>query len=73
MGKPGVVQQGGILAKNKDGLTALQITNQVGDRMRGSVLYLLQKEGKKSQKKANPAGGRIGLVDFLKNSTQSPG
>ena len=51
-----------ILSENKDGLTSLQIANLLGDRMRGSVLYRLQKEGKIRQKKAILASGRIGLV-----------
>ena len=54
-----------ILAENKDGLTSLQIANLLGDRMRGSVLYRLQKEGKIRQKKAILASGRIGLVYVL--------
>jgi hypothetical protein len=54
-----------ILAENKDGLTSLQIANLLGDRMRGSVLYRLQKEGKIKQKKAILPSGRIGLVYVL--------
>ena len=54
-----------ILEPNKDGLSALQIANQMGDRIQGGVLFRLQKAGKIKQKKAILANG-VGLVYVLK-------
>jgi hypothetical protein len=53
-----------ILEQNKDGLTALQIANQLGDRIQSGVLSRLQRAGKIKQKKAILAKG-IGVIYVL--------
>lgn len=54
-----------ILEQNKDGLTSHQIATLLGERMRGGLLYRLQKEGKIEQKKAILTNGNIGFVYVL--------
>lgn len=53
-----------ILEHNKDGLTALQIANLLGDRIQSGLLSRLQKAGKIEQKKAILTKG-IGVVYVL--------
>jgi hypothetical protein len=53
-----------ILEQNKDGLTALQIANQLGDRIQSGLLSRLQKAGKIKLKKAILAKG-IGVIYVL--------
>jgi hypothetical protein len=53
-----------ILEQNKDGLTARQIANRLGDRIQSGMLSRLQKAGKIRLKKAILANG-IGIVYLL--------
>ena len=53
-----------ILEQNKDGLTALQIVNLLGERMQSGLLSRLQKAGKIKLKKAILPNG-IGIVYVL--------